>query len=126
MASFLARSLALPPAAADHFADDAGSIHEADINRLFEAGITGGCAEGRFCGRAAVTREQMASFLVRAYRYPEAHGDAFVDDEGSIHEAAINAIAAAAITAGCTSSTFCPRDAVTRGQMAAFLHRADN
>jgi len=126
MASFLARSLALPPAAADHFADDAGSIHEADINRLFEAGITGGCAEGRFCGRAAVTREQMASFLVRAYGYPAADRDAFVDDGASIHEAAINAVAAAGITAGCTSSTFCPRDPVTRGQMAAFLHRADN
>lgn len=124
MASFLARALGLPPAAADHFGDDDGSTHEADINRLFEAGITAGCAANRFCPRSPVTREQMASFLVRAYGYPAVPDDVFVDDEGSIHEASINAFAAAGITGGCDVDRFCPRSSVTRGQMAAFLHRA--
>lgn len=50
----------------------------------------------------------------------------FVDDNGNIHEANIEAIAAAGITTGCALSParFCPAQPVTRGQMAAFLTRA--
>ncbi|MGZ8513392.1 MAG: glycosyl hydrolase family 18 protein [Candidatus Limnocylindria bacterium] len=66
MASFLARALGLPAATTDHFADDAGSVHEADINRVAEASITLGCASGQYCPSSFVTREQMAAFLHRA------------------------------------------------------------
>jgi hypothetical protein len=38
--------------------------------------------------------------------------------------AAIEALSAAGITHGCGAGTFCPNEAVTRGQMAAFLSRA--
>jgi hypothetical protein len=51
----------------------------------------------------------------------------FVDDDGSIHEAAIEAIFAAGITKGCNppvNDRYCPDDPVTRGAMAAFLNRA--
>lgn len=68
MASFLARALGLPAASRDHFTDDNSSIHEDAINRLAEAGIVGGCGEGRYCPGAAVTREQMAAFIQRAFR----------------------------------------------------------
>lgn len=54
-------------------------------------------------------------------------GGTFTDDNGSVHEGAIEAIAAASITRGCNppaNDRFCPRDEVTRGQMAAFLNRA--
>ena len=50
----------------------------------------------------------------------------FTDDDSSVHESAIEAIAAAGVTVGCnppTSDRFCPRETVTRGQMAAFLRR---
>ena len=67
MASFLARALGLPPATRDYFSDDAGSVHEADINRLAAAGVTNGCGGGRYCPGAPVTREQMAAFLHRAF-----------------------------------------------------------
>jgi len=53
----------------------------------------------------------------------------FVDDDGNIHESAIEAIAAAGITKGCnppTNDKYCPDDPVTRGAMAAFLNRALN
>lgn len=66
MASFLARALGLPQTSADYFTDDEASRHEADINRLAAAGITGGCAQSRFCPAAQVTRAQMAAFLHRA------------------------------------------------------------
>lgn len=51
-------------------------------------------------------------------------GGTFRDDNGSIHEPAIEAIAAEGITAGCATDRFCPEAPVTRGEMAAFLDRA--
>lgn len=65
MASFLTRALDLPATSTDFFTDDASSGHQADINSLANAGITGGCAETSFCPRAQVTRGQMAAFLYR-------------------------------------------------------------
>ncbi len=52
-------------------------------------------------------------------------GGAFVDDNGSIYEADINAIAAEGITKGCSpdGTRFCPELPVTRAQMASFLVR---
>ena len=71
MASFIARALDLPPATHDYFSDDNGQTHEADINKVAEAGITGGCADGRYCPTGPVYREQMASFLARALAYAD-------------------------------------------------------
>lgn len=53
-------------------------------------------------------------------------GGTFVDDDGSIHEPAIEAIRAAEITLGCDpiGDRFCPSASVTRAEMAAFLVRA--
>ena len=67
MASILARALSLPATSTDYFDDDDGKDHEGDINRLAEAGITGGCGPRQFCPTAGVTREQMAAFLRRAF-----------------------------------------------------------
>lgn len=124
MASFLARALNLPAATRDWFSDDAASTHQADINRVADAGITQGCAAARYCPSDSVTRGQMASFLARALDLPAATRDWFSDDNGSMHEGAINRLAEAGITAGCDASHFCPDSKVTREQMAAFLHRS--
>ena len=124
MASFLARALDLPSTAVDHFIDDETSPHEVDINRLAAAGVTTGCAPDHFCPTATLTRGQMASFLARAYDLPSSAEDPFEDDDGSVHEADINRLAAAGITTGCDATRFCPDGLVTRGQMAAFLHRS--
>jgi hypothetical protein len=54
-------------------------------------------------------------------------GGTFVDDDLTIHQATIEAIAGAGITRGCNpplNTWFCPNASVTRGQMAAFLVRA--
>lgn len=124
MASFLARALRLPPASRDWFSDDSSSPHQSDINRLAEAGITGGCATGRFCPSANVPRQQMASFLARALRLPPPTRDWFSDDAGSPYEGDINRLADAGITGGCTAAAFCGSAHVLRDQMAAFLHRS--
>ncbi len=109
------------------FADDDGSIFEADIEWLAAAGITAGCnppANTNYCPTSSVTRGQMAAFLVRALDLPASSTDPFDDDDGTLFEADINALAASGITAGCAPDRFCPTSHVTRGQMAAFLHRA--
>jgi hypothetical protein len=124
MASFLARALDLPAAVEDHFTDDETSIHEENINRIADAGITTGCGGTTYCPRQGVSREQMASFLARALELPAATEDHFTDDEDSIHEENINRVADAGVTTGCGGTSYCPRDGVTRGQMVAFLHRA--
>jgi V8-like Glu-specific endopeptidase len=124
MASFLARALHLAGAAPDAFTDDETSIHEPNINLVAQAGITSGCTATTFCPSGLVTREQMASFLARALHLAGAAPDAFTDDETSIHEPNINLVAQAGITTGCGGSNYCPTANVTRGQMAAFLHRA--
>jgi hypothetical protein len=124
MASFLSRALGLPAAGADYFTDDEASFHEPDINRLAEAGITNGCGAGIYCPTSLVTREQMASFLARAFALPPSATDYFTDDEASFHEADINRLAEAGLTNGCGAGRYCPTQFVTRGQMAAFLYRA--
>ncbi len=124
MATFLARALDLPATSADFFTDDETNRHEQSINRIAEAGISFGCGGTNFCPNGLVTRAQMASFLSRGFDVPATSTDYFTDDEGSRHEANINKIRAAGITFGCGPTTFCPNGIVTRGQMAAFLHRA--
>ena len=55
-----------------------------------------------------------------------AAGGTFTDDDNSVFEADIEWLASHGITAGCNppaNDNFCPDDFVTRGQMAAFLHR---
>jgi hypothetical protein len=132
MASFLARALGLPPAEGDDvFSDDDASPHQSDIERLAQAGITRGCAgpgESLFCPDVPVSRAEMASFLARGLGLAGSPDlDPFTDDDTSVHELTIGAVAEAGVTRGCnppTNDRYCPDDPVTRGQMAAFLHRA--
>jgi hypothetical protein len=130
MAAFLHRALDIPTSGVDAFGDDDGSIFEADINAIAAVGITRGCNppdNDRFCPDATVTREQMAAFLRRALALSPSAVDAFGDDDGSIFEADINAIAAEGITRGCNppdNDRYCPTQQVLRDQMASFLSRA--
>lgn len=129
MASFLVRALELPGADPGPFEDISLSVHRADIDALAAAGITRGCnppANTRYCPDQAVTREQMASFLVRALELPQTEDGPFTDTSGSVHAADVDALAAAGITRGCNppdNTRYCPGQPVTREQMASFLVR---
>ncbi len=130
MAAFIRRAFSLPSSGTDFFSDDDDSVFEGDINAVAEAGITKGCnppTNDRFCPDGKVTREQMAAFLRRAFEYPATSTDYFTDDDTSIFEADINAIAKAGVTLGCnppTNSRYCPAALVKRDQMASFFSRA--
>lgn len=123
-ASLLARFLGLAASGSDAFGDDDGSVHEGAIDALADAGITLGCAPGLFCPDDILTRAQMASLLARALGLSGTVPDAFGDDDGSVHEPAINRLADAGVTRGCTAGQFCPYKPVRRDQMAGFLFRA--
>jgi hypothetical protein len=103
------------------------------IERLYAAGITGGCAVSplRYCPENTVTRAQMAIFLERGVRgssyTPPAVGvsTGFADVPIDHWAAAwIKQFAIDGITAGCGTNTFCPEGSVTRAQMAVFLLKA--
>ena len=107
--------------------DDVMSDHPfaGEILGLVDLGITTGCTTANYCPDLGVTREEMAAFLVRALDLDLSVGaNSFNDDDGSVFEAEIEALYASGVTSGCTPTSFCPSDTVTRGQMAAFLKRA--
>jgi hypothetical protein len=121
-----------PPAADGVFADVPLTDPFARwIERLAEEGLTGGCATNplQYCPAGAVTRGQMAVFLLRA-----THGAAYTPgavsgrfaDVPSGHPFAtwIEQLAREGITTGCGLDAYCPDAPVTRGQMAVFLVRA--
>jgi 2',3'-cyclic-nucleotide 2'-phosphodiesterase (5'-nucleotidase family) len=112
------------------FADVSASYWaNSSINSLYNAGITTGCGGGNFCPETAVTRAQMAVFLVRAM-----HGSSFVPPTatglftdvpvGAFGADYIEQLAADGITSGCGGGNFCPNTLVKRDSMAIFLVRA--
>jgi hypothetical protein len=119
-----------PPAATGTvFADvPAGAFAGAWIEDLAASGVTSGCGGSLYCPNAAVTRAQMAAFLLKArhgsaYQPPAAAG-IFTDVPPSDPFAPwIEELAAEGVTAGCGGGAYCPAAPNTRGQMAVFLSR---
>lgn len=114
------------------FVDDNNSPHQNGIEAVAALEITAGCnppTNNRYCPNRNMTRAEAATFLARAYGYPDDGVDYFVDDDGHPLEGGINRIAAAEITAGCNppqNNRFCPDRALTRAEFATFIVRAEN
>ena len=108
---------------------DAGSFYAPFIERMAELGVTRGCGDGSgFCPDRTVSRAQMAAFLSRAYGLADGPDPNFSDvPEDAWYAPEVAKLAASGITRGCGDGTrFCPDRDTTRGQMATFLHRAEN
>ena len=105
------------------FADDDGSPFEADIEKIAALGVTAGCGGDNFCPNVVVRRDQMAAFLNRALPLPAGPDAGFTDIAGPFEDD-INAIAFDGITNGCSTNLYCPKQSLSRGQMAVFLVRA--
>ena len=114
--------------------DVSTSIHRANIACISWYTITVGSTEAAYAPDASVTRAQMASFIARLgieagviESLDASVPDAFDDDNDNVHEAAINALAAADLVAGTGRNEFSPGSRVSREQMATFianLHKA--
>jgi hypothetical protein len=114
---------------ASPFDDTPGDVHEAAIACVAWWEVTAGTGPGTYDPDRSVRRDQMASFLARmlqrsGVQMAATAPDAFPDDDGSLHEVAINTMAAMGVIGGKVDGTFAPSGAVTRGQMATFLARA--
>lgn len=133
MTAFVARLVRtpggrLPASPGDHFGDDDGSVHHFSINRLAATGVVRGRDEVTFDADRPVTRAQVASFLVEAYRQRTGRdlptgGGAFDDTGSSVHRANIESLAAAGIAHGTAPRRFSPDTYVSRAHMAAFVSR---
>jgi hypothetical protein len=134
LASLVVRTIeaaggSLPETQERAFDDTHGSPHEQPLEQLAAAGIIRGTAPRRAEPGAAVRRGQVATILVGAVEHLEGATlprgrDAFNDDDGSVHEDAINAAAAARLVRGVGDRRFQPGSAMTRGQIATVLARA--
>jgi parallel beta-helix repeat protein len=127
MAAYLARSADVPERAKPAFDDESATIFAQEIRLIARAGITKGCnppENSLYCPNANVTRGQMAAFLTRAFSLSASPVDYFGDDNGSVFEGDINALAHAGITVGCQPGAYCADSPVTRAQMASFIKRA--
>jgi Polysaccharide lyase 14/S-layer homology domain len=123
VAALFARVLELPPSNIDYFSDDNGNIFEGAINKIAAAGLTVGCAPGKFCPDDDLTRAQFATMTVRAMGLPASGLDAFDDDDGHWAESAINTFANNGLTEGCGPNRFCPNRTLTREEAASFFLR---
>ena len=114
-----------PPPAPPSFDDISGNAYESEINKIAAAGITNGCSATSFCPDRVTTRAEMAAFLDRALNLPQpsATYKPFDDIDNHVLSESIRALAAAGITLGCTTTSFCPNETVTRAQVAAFVTR---
>lgn len=123
----------LPPKATGIFDDVDPSYWAADwIEQLAVEQITSGCSAtpSLYCPSKAVTRDQMAVFLLRAKHGPEyvpPKATGVFQDVPTDYWAAdwIEQLAAEGVTSGCTISPkqYCPASTVTRDQMAVLLVR---
>lgn len=132
-AAFLARTLEragadLPTATPQGFDDVGGSVHAERINQLAAAGVVNGTDEDTYEPHGVVRRDQMASFLIRAYRHvtgeePSTGQGTFDDIDANTHEQSILQAASEGLVSGTDSATYAPALPVRRDQMAAFLAR---
>ncbi len=133
MADQLAKALLLPevPEGWDPFVDDNDSPYEDSIERVAQAGITFGCnppTNNMFCPGRILNRGEMGAFFVRALDLTDdGGGDLFTDDDDSVFEGDNDKMKAAGISYGCNppeNTWYCPDRTLTRGEIAAFIHRA--
>jgi hypothetical protein len=99
-----------------------------EIGKIYARGITIGCGGGNYCPDDAVTREQMAAFIIRAlgdFNPPTPAQQRFVDvPPSNIFYVFVDEMGARQITVGCGGGNYCPASPVLRDQMAAFIIRA--
>jgi hypothetical protein len=97
------------------------------IEELARRFVTSGCGGGNYCPGAAVSREQMAVFVLRtldpaltppACAPPNSFNDV---PETSAFCRWIEELARRGVVSGCGGGNYCPTAAVTREQMAVFL-----
>ena len=129
MAAFVRRYLGLTASdPSPTYTDTDGHLFSEDIEAITEAGIGFGCSEFDYCPDAPLTRQEMARFLVGTFDIPllASQSGVFDDIDANPFSRYIEAIEAVGVTLGCTETSYCPSEVVTREQMASFFVRGDD
>jgi hypothetical protein len=106
-----------------------GHQYFSHIALLKGSGITSGCSATSYCPDASTTRSQMAVFIIRGMfggdNFPFRATPYFTDVPATHpHFKWVQKMRELGITSGCSATTYCPDNSVTRGQMAVFLIRS--
>ena len=96
------------------------------IEELFRRGVVSGCGGANYCPGDAVSREQMAVFVLRtldpALSPPDCTTPVFADVPASSPFCRwIEELARRGVVSGCGGGNYCPTQPVTREQMGVFL-----
>jgi hypothetical protein len=98
------------------------------INVMYETGITAGCSTSplQYCPNSTTTRSEMAVFIIVAIEggnnFPYTTTPYFTDvPPTDPYFKFVQKMKDLGITSGCTPTTYCPDDPVTRADMAVFI-----
>ncbi|MER2190762.1 MAG: S-layer homology domain-containing protein [Solibacillus sp.] len=127
--AMIARALNLTATEATHYADTKGKWYEADIQALYEAGITN--SPGDFNPGTTLSREHAAAFMYRVMQYiqkdstPKATAAVYADQAqiNANYTEAIATLNALHIMQGKAGNVFDPKGHLTRAQMAKILRK---
>jgi hypothetical protein len=118
----------VPPACTTPVFDDvsAGNPFCRWIEELARRAVVSGCGGGNYCPTSAVTREQMAVFVLRtldpALAPPACTTPIYSDVPAtSAFCPWIEELTRRAVVSGCGGGNYCPTGAVTREQMGVFI-----
>ncbi|MBD7984727.1 S-layer homology domain-containing protein [Sporosarcina sp. Sa2YVA2] len=128
-ANLLSTALKLPDAPYRPIFKDVSSksSHLKGAMATFEAEIFLGKEDGTFGVGDSLTREQMATVIVRAFKLEDTGEDIQFADQNRIsesHREGVKILAQHGITTGKEDGTFDPKIAVNRATYVVFLHRA--
>ena len=104
---------------------EAGRYFSVPVQWMVDNDITTGTSPTCFSPADPVTRGQAAAFLYRIADEPSgAPAHPFDDVTSEWQQAPVSWMAASGITTGTSPTTYSPADTLTRGELAALLHRA--
>ncbi|RSK28702.1 DUF5011 domain-containing protein [Bacillus sp. HMF5848] len=116
-----------PPSELNSFIDiPANYLYAKEIAAVKEFGIFRGTDAGEFLPKESLTREQMATILVRAFNLQANDTSVNLSDLQAVspsHLENVKILYQNGITTGKDDGTYAPHDPVTRAQMAVFLYR---
>jgi hypothetical protein len=105
--------------------DVIGYNNDANIKWIFQRGVTSGTSPNTYSPKKGVTRAQMAKFISNFLKSTSKNASCFSDisNYSADIRKSICRLKELKIATGTGDNKFSPNSKVTRGQMAAFLHR---